>query len=74
MTNKTTRREANRLRLEILDGIAERTERTVAARHVRRCGTLASDFARWPVSGALALMLPWVLLSRVPDAALTILN
>lgn len=74
MTNKTTRREANRLRTEILEGMAERQERTVTARKIRRCGTIAHDLPRWSVPRSLARMLPWNLLSLVPDGALTCLN
>ncbi len=48
MTRTTTRRETNRLRAEILEGIAEyREERDSAARTIR-CGTIAESIpAGW---------------------------
>lgn len=42
---RTTRRETNRLRAEIMDGIGEYLEDRDRAERIRRCGTLVSNDA-----------------------------
>lgn len=42
MTRTTTRRETNRLRAEILEGIAEYREERDSAARISRCGMLAT--------------------------------
>jgi hypothetical protein len=74
MMTRTTRREANRLRMEIREGMEERQETRSSARRIRRCGTLAGGFDRWSVPGALAAMLPWTLLALVPHGTSACLN
>ncbi len=48
MTRTTTRRETNRLRAEIMEGIAEYREEQDRAARLRRCGTLTESIpAGW---------------------------